>query len=155
MGTYDGSLSCHILVHSNNAVILLLSVPDAVRDIALVFDAASGVYNPDTRVLNISVTITWLPPPELYGVIQEYSVTVQDSLGVTIFQDISASPSLTSVTATIQVSPFEGYSVTVNVTTGGGLSSNTSSSITSPETGEELLGRPYVLVLFFLCSETL
>lgn len=113
-------------------------MPDVVRNIQLVFDEASGIFDSTTQTLNVSATISWLPPLLLYGVLQDYSVTVQDLSRITVFMDPSIPPSTTSVTSVVQVSPVTGYTVTVNATTGGGVSSDTSSSFASPESGEML-----------------
>ncbi len=56
-----------------------------------------------------------------------------------VYQSNFTSAGDTSVEETIVVLPYTLYSVTVNVTTGGGFSSNTSLLTRSPETGTYII----------------
>jgi hypothetical protein len=121
-------------------------VPDAVRDIQLVFDEASGTFNSSTQLLTILANVSWLPPQELYGVLLSYSVTISN--GDTIIRNLTVSSAVTSISEDVQVNATTGYLVNVVATTGGGSSSNVSSVTISPETGENLPRAPDVVALF-------
>ena len=114
--------------------ILIFIVPDPVSGIELAFDDTASTFDSPSRILTIPVTISWTAPVELYGVLQEYSVSVESSTGVSVYENSSVDSTSTSVSATLMVFPFESYTVTVNATTGGGTSTN-STTVVSPEAG--------------------
>jgi hypothetical protein len=107
--------------------------PEAVSDVELIFSESSAVFNSTSRLLDVSMTLTWSPPAELNGELLRFSVTMENTVGEVVFENLTVSSSSTSLTATVQVFPSEGYFATVNTTTGGGTSSNSSSTVTSPE----------------------
>lgn len=118
-----------------------------MSSIQLNFNESLGDFNSSTRSLTIPITVSWQPPAQLYGVLVRYSVSVQSSLGVSVYQDSSVGASTTSIMAVVMVIPAEVYLVTVNVTTGGG-SSSSASNFTAPEAGWTQVFSSKIVVLY-------
>ena len=116
-------------------LIVLISVPDSMNNIIAEFDDSSSIFNSISRILTIPITISWSEPTELYGVLQQYSVFVEDFVGeMSVLEITSVAPNITSVDETVMVMPAEMYVVTVVATTGGG-NSTSNVTIVSPDAG--------------------
>ncbi len=109
-------------------------MPDAVSNIEVIFDEDLSSFDSTNRLLTVPVTISWTPPEQLYGALQNYTVSVESSSGESVHLSPSVDAAMTLVSATVMVFPVEEYTATVNATTGGGTSSN-STTVTSPEAG--------------------
>ena len=90
-------------------------------------------------MLTIEATISWTAPVELYGVLDQYSVSVENSSGASVYENMSMDASMDiSITPTLMVFPFVMHTVTVSVTNGGGRTSSSSTTVTSPEAGTDM-----------------
>ena len=116
-------------------VCVVSAEPGPVRNIAASFVDADSVFDPITRMLNLSIDIEWIEPIYPNGVITAYSVTVyqsDDSSDVVYSND--AVTDLT-VTESVMVLPFTDYTVTVAASTLAGQGDETTIIILSPEAG--------------------
>ena len=123
--------------HNNVINSFHYSVPDPVGNIHIIFNESSQMFDTTTQLLTISVRISWAITGELNGILQGFSLELQDSLGAIVHQNDSIGPSIMSVSEVVLLSPIQFYNVTINATTGGG-SSSASSSARSPEAGESV-----------------
>jgi len=104
-----------------------------VTNIQLQFEAESGVFNSTSQFLLLPVNASWAPPSRFNGVLTNYSVKLQGSLGNDVI--IFVGPD-NMARASVSIRPFEFYNVLVTAETGGGTSLAVSNSVRSPEAGK-------------------
>ena len=83
----------------------------------------------------MNVSISWSPPSQPNGVITDYNVTVYRSANTsdTVYRNTTATD--TMVTASVVVSPFTNYTVSVSASTAAGEGESAEITITSPQAG--------------------
>ena len=95
----------------------------------------SSTFNRSTLELSVDVSISWSPPSQPNGVITDYSVTVyrSDNISDIVYRNTMATD--TVVTASVEVSPFTNYTVSVSASTAAGEGESEEVTITSPQAG--------------------
>ena len=95
----------------------------------------SSTFDSVAMELTVNVSISWSPPFQPNGVITDYSVTVYRSANTSdiVYRNTTATD--TMVTASVVVSPFTDYTVSVSASTAAGEGESAEDTITSPPAG--------------------
>ena len=108
--------------------------PGPVRNISVTFDDTSLSFDPVTREMNVSVTISWLEPLEPNGANINYTVTLESMTDVRVLGPVPISQ--TELVTMVTVLPYECYMARVVAVTNGGEGDESVSELArSPEAG--------------------
>ena len=108
----------------------------------------SSTFDSVAMELTVNVYISWSPPSQPNGVITDYSVTVYRSANTSDIVYMNTTATDTMVTASVVVSPFTNYIVSVSASTAAGEGESAKDTITSPQAGRGA----YLQGCFIICS---